>query len=166
LQLGGSVFPSAPIRRFCELCHIRPLPEPTGRFRAPLRSKSLLARWSRPTCVSVLAHSSNLNPSGSLRRSDGSKLPSDLTRLERGFYFAPRRTVPCSHFLTGATPSRGTGESCLTNLATGRGSVDQLHRPFPGHPGLSLGRLQRFFHSAGRRVLCGRPPAEASWPPR
>jgi hypothetical protein len=30
-----------------------------------------------------------------------------------------------------------------------RGSVDQLHRPFPGRPGVSQGSLRRFFHYDG-----------------
>ena len=51
-------------------------------FALRLCSWSLMAGWSRPACAPVLARSSNLDPSGPLRQSDGSKLPEgpDSTR--------------------------------------------------------------------------------------
>jgi hypothetical protein len=124
-------------------------PSPSAAFALPLFGLSLLARLSRPARGPVLARSSNLDPSGPLRQSAGRNSPSDLTRFERGFYFASHRTVPYSRILAGATPPRGTGESCLPTLAGGRGPVDQLHRPFPGCPGLSRGRFRSFFHYRG-----------------
>jgi hypothetical protein len=119
-------------------------------FALRLCSRSLVAGWSRPACAPVLARSSNLDPSGPLRQSAGSKLPDGSDSAWRGFFrCTPRRAVPYSQFLTGATPSRGTGESCLSHLAMGRGATDQLRRPFPGCPGVSHGGIHSFFHYCG-----------------
>jgi len=140
---------------------LRTLPHSLApRTRPPLScsrlcSRSLLVRSSHPACGPVLARSSNLDPSGPLHQFIRSKLPDEPDSTWRGFFrYTPRRAVPCSHFCPGATPSRGTGESCLSHLAAGRGSVDQLHCPFPGHPGVSHGGVRSFFHYRGHcRVL-------------
>lgn len=84
----------------------------------------------------------------------GPKLALDLTRLGRGFYFAPRRTVPSRRTGSVATPSRGTGDICL-HPAIRRGGDDRTScgRPFPGCPGLSQPRLQRVFHAVAQRLF-------------
>ena len=132
---------------------------PTPRVRRPLSRSACAAgalwrggpaRPARPCWLAVVTWT----PLGHCVDPPGRNSPTVLTRLERGFYFAPRRSVPCSHCLTGATPSRGTGESCLLHLAVARGSVDQLHCPFPGCPGVSHGGILSFFHYCGHcRVL-------------
>ena len=132
-------------------------PSSPAAFALRLCSRSLVAGWSRPACAPVLARSSNLDPSGPLRQSAGSKLPDGSDSAWCGFFrCTPRRAVPYSHFLTGATPSRGTGESCLSPLARSRGSVDQLHCPFPGCPGVSHGGFRSFFHYRGHCREIGR----------
>jgi len=117
-------------------------------FELPFAGGAFVARLSRPTLEPVLAHSSNLDPLGHCVSSRIETLREPDSARTR-FLIAPRRSVPCSHFLAGATPPRGTGETCLADLAIGRGSTDQLRRPFPGCPGLSQGCLRRFFHYSG-----------------
>jgi hypothetical protein len=78
--------------------------------------RGCLARHACPCWLAVvtwtpLGHC--LNP-----RSETSRGP-DPARTR--FLFAPRRSVPCSRFLVGATPPRGTGESCLATVAGSRG---------------------------------------------
>jgi hypothetical protein len=133
---------------------------PTPRTRRPLSRSACAAgalwrggpaRPARPCWLAVVTWT----PLGHCVDPPGRNSPTVLTRLERGFFrYTPRRAVPYSHFLTGATPSRGTGESCLLHLAVVRGSVDQLHCPFPGCPGVSHGGIRSFFHYRGHcRVL-------------
>jgi hypothetical protein len=90
-------------------------PNSPAAFALRLCSRSLVAGWSRPACAPVLARSSNLDPSGPLRQSAGSKLPDGSDSAWCGFFrCTPRRAVPYSHFLTGArkpssdTPTTGS----------------------------------------------------------
>lgn len=111
-----------------------------GALRRGGLARRLCPRWLTVVTWTPLGHCVSPASRNSRRTSLGSCAVS---------CFAPRRSVPCSQFLAGATPPRGTGETCLSSLATGRGSTDQLRRPFPGCPGVSQGCLRRFFHSSG-----------------
>ncbi len=66
----------------------------------------------------------------------GPKLALDLTRLGSGFYSRLAAQLLCRKTGPVATPSRGTGDICLSRLASRRGGPHQLRPTFPRLPGI------------------------------
>jgi hypothetical protein len=147
LQLGGAVFRPPQTGGFANFARFAHSPNPFADFvLTPCAGRAFwrgcLARRAGPCWLAVvtetpLGHCFGPRVETPHRTLLGSDVVSVIT---------PHRTVPISRFLAGANPPRGTGETCLTAVADSRGPVDQLHRPFPGCPGLSQGRHRSLFH--------------------
>jgi hypothetical protein len=154
LQLGGAVFRPPQTGGFANFARFAHSPNPFADFvLTPCAGRAFwrgcLARRAGPCWLAVvtetpLGHCFGPRVETPHRTLLGSDVVSVIT---------PHRTVPISRFLAGANPPRGTGETCLTAVADSRGPVDQLHRPFPGCPGLSQGRHRSLFHYRGLQVI-------------
>lgn len=97
LQWGDALFHAAPLEEVDGLCQVRSLPAAVLPLRAPLGESRAFWRGGpagKRGCVLVCTVATlTLWVTVSVR---GSKRPADLTRLMRGFCFAPRRSAPAS----------------------------------------------------------------------
>jgi hypothetical protein len=124
--------------RLAGCCHPAPLHAATCSLRAPpIASAGPFGGISPPEqCAASWSCSSSRNPLGnciSARPETGLGPDSARTRFlssRLAAQFLIRRTG------TDATPSRGTGDICLSRLAPCRGRTHQLCPPFPRLPGL------------------------------
>lgn len=99
LQLGGSVLRPPQSGGFANFATFARSPSLSVACALRRDGRSLPAGSSRPADAPVLARSSNLDPSGPLRQSIGSKRPGGPHSARRGFSrFAPCRSVPQSQF--------------------------------------------------------------------
>jgi hypothetical protein len=137
LQLGGAVLRAAPMRRFCELCQTRPLPAAPRPFRAlPVEAGPFGGVDPPEHCAASWSYSSNHNPLGNCigaRPETGPGPDSTRTRFLMSRLVAQ---LLCRITGSAATPSRGTGDICLSQLAPRRGERHQLSPSFPRLPGI------------------------------
>lgn len=109
------VFTPPQWRRFCELCQTRPLPAAPDPFRVqPGRAGPFGGVDPPEHCAASWSYSSNRNPLGNCINSPpetGRESDSVRTR-----FLSSRLTAQLLCRITGsaATPSRGTGDICLT----------------------------------------------------